>query len=318
MSKSYGYCFTWNNYPAEEWRPFLEDVFTRKGATYLIAGEEVAPTTGTPHIQGYIYFPTQRLESAIIKLQKASATHIAWAKAKGTAEQNKTYCTKEGKNILEKGELPKQGKRTDIIGLKRKILDGQDAADLFEEHTEDVLKYGRMINELSYQFLCRKRQALGYIKKNIIIHWGKSGKNKTRTAFEQIGNNLDVVLIGRTTTGFWWNRYHTQKVVILDDFRCDIPLNELLRITDGYPIDVQGHCCLKPLLAETIYLTSNTDPKTWYHNVDEDSREALFRRIDKIVWFPQEGEQRVIQLDRANNIVDYDINPPAMLIPHQD
>lgn len=41
------YVFTWNNYPAN-YATILDSI----AATYIVAGEEVAPTTLTPHLQG--------------------------------------------------------------------------------------------------------------------------------------------------------------------------------------------------------------------------------------------------------------------------
>lgn len=43
--------FTWNNYPPN-YRTILDAIECR----YICWGEEVAPTTGTPHLQGFIAF----------------------------------------------------------------------------------------------------------------------------------------------------------------------------------------------------------------------------------------------------------------------
>ncbi len=40
----------WNNYP-EDWEVKLKAITCLK---YVIAGKEIAPTTGTPHLQMYI------------------------------------------------------------------------------------------------------------------------------------------------------------------------------------------------------------------------------------------------------------------------
>jgi len=46
-AKARGWLFTWNNYP-DTYRAALDELECR----YVCAGEEVAPTTGTPHLQG--------------------------------------------------------------------------------------------------------------------------------------------------------------------------------------------------------------------------------------------------------------------------
>lgn len=45
--RSRGWCFTWNNYPPN-YRLLLDAINCR----YIIAGQELAPNTGTPHLQG--------------------------------------------------------------------------------------------------------------------------------------------------------------------------------------------------------------------------------------------------------------------------
>lgn len=47
--------FTWNNYPGI-WKDTLNLLFVNFDAEYMIAEEEIAPSTGTKHIQGYIRF----------------------------------------------------------------------------------------------------------------------------------------------------------------------------------------------------------------------------------------------------------------------
>ena len=61
---------------------------------YLLAGKEVAPTTGHIHAQMYVQFPFSRLPS----IKKLCGAHIE--KCKASPEQNIIYC-KKGKDIIE-------------------------------------------------------------------------------------------------------------------------------------------------------------------------------------------------------------------------
>eukprot|EP00962_Isochrysis_galbana_P034701 scaffold11793_cov138-Isochrysis_galbana.AAC.1 len=55
-----------------------------------MAGREVAPTTGTPHIQGFVNFP-DRLRPLSLGLPK----EIHWEKQRGSKKQNMAYCGKD-------------------------------------------------------------------------------------------------------------------------------------------------------------------------------------------------------------------------------
>ena len=46
--------FTINNYKRE----FIQQILDIPKVKYVVIGEEVAPTTGTEYLQGYIYFET--------------------------------------------------------------------------------------------------------------------------------------------------------------------------------------------------------------------------------------------------------------------
>ena len=53
--KARSYILTWNNYP-----PDYLDRFRSCGAKYYCVGEEVAPTTGTPHLQCFVQFANSK------------------------------------------------------------------------------------------------------------------------------------------------------------------------------------------------------------------------------------------------------------------
>ena len=85
MERSRAYVFTLNNYTEED-EKYLQEVLQCR---YIIYGRETAPETGTPHLQGYVYFNSARPFNAVRKLRK---WHIE--KAKGDALQNGEYVKK--------------------------------------------------------------------------------------------------------------------------------------------------------------------------------------------------------------------------------
>lgn len=117
------WCFTINNYTAEHEQE-LKGLYDSGVVKYMVYGREIAPETGTPHLQGYLNFGTSRKRMSTVKnlCSALNASHLEAARGNGTS--NKKYCTKGG-DFEEFGELINQGKRSDLEDLKEAIQDGE-------------------------------------------------------------------------------------------------------------------------------------------------------------------------------------------------
>lgn len=99
MNGSLHACFTLNNYTEESERTIQE--YARRGkCSYLIYGREVAPTTLTPHLQGYIQWASKTRWAALSKQWKACFTT-----SRGSSEDNVKYCSKEDASPWSYGQL---------------------------------------------------------------------------------------------------------------------------------------------------------------------------------------------------------------------
>lgn len=261
-TKARGWCFTLNNY--------TEDDVTRlqqpnEAVAYICFGKEIAPSTGTPHLQGYVFLCNPRGMSGVKKLIGKTA-HIAYAN--GTPDDNVKYCSKEG-DFYERGERPQQGKRTDLVEIRDKVLKGE--TNLYEiAQTVSSYQGLRMAEGLS-KYVKAPAQCVK------VVHWyyGPTGTGKSKLAFELAGE--DYWVSGKD--GKWYDGYWGQKVAIFDDFRGDFcPLHTLLRLTDRYPYRVEvkgGSIWFNP---KTIIITSTYSPYECYSQVPE-SIQQLMRRI---------------------------------------
>lgn len=92
--------FTLNNYTEEDIETLAMLSWKVK---YLVYGEEVAPTTGTPHLQGFVIFLSNKRKKAVCK---ALGGHVWCAKTKGTAWEAARYCWKDDKQFKEYGVRP--------------------------------------------------------------------------------------------------------------------------------------------------------------------------------------------------------------------
>lgn len=259
--KHRAYCFTLNNWTNEEFESIKNIKYK-----YIILGDELSPTTNTRHIQGYICFSNPISFSSIKK--KIPRAHIEVSA--GTAEQNRTYCSKEN-TLFEDGEIPKkQGSRTDL-----------------EEIKEIIKTTGKMsevvLHATSYQSIKVAEQILKYHepkrnwKPNVKWYYGATGTGKSLTAYDTLENPYYC-----TGSAKWWDGYDAHENVIIDDFRENFcKMDTLLRLLDRYPCSVEVKGSMRQFLAKNIVITSPYHPREIYKHTDEDISQ-LIRRIDEI------------------------------------
>jgi len=247
-SKHRSYCFTINNFTASDWFGVKQLV---PKSQYLICGEEVAPTTGTPHLQGYV-----RLIEAITF--NKMATHLPRASiqvAKGTDDQNKAYCSKECKNVLESGTPSQQGRRTDIIDLAQKIKEYKLTVEqIMFDYPDIYIKYSRSLEKM-----CAAVAVPRVEKPTVVWIWGLAGTGKTRYV-----NDLHTDLYPKDNT-MWWDGYKQQEAIIIDDFDNTIPYRTLLRILDRYTYQGQIKGGYTQINSPYIYITCEYPPEHYWH-----------------------------------------------------
>lgn len=147
MSQSRAFCFTWNN-PTAASLLTLADIADSPLCQYLVFGRETAPTTGTVHLQGYVAFSSRRRFDVVCALLTPAHVEIA----RGSAQVNRTYCTKDG-DFVEHGSIPTdlgQGRRTDIDRYLEylRTFDGfPTVKDIMLAHPELYLRYSKILLE---------------------------------------------------------------------------------------------------------------------------------------------------------------------------
>lgn len=270
---------TWNNPPPNAVHKLTES----PGQQYTILGGETAPSTGTPHIQGYIRWARQKSFAQV----KALAPSAHWERAKGDDLANFDYCSK--KTILyESGERPQQGKRNDIHEVRLMLREGGTMEDVVNNATSlQAVRFGELFLRYSSPRIREERPIVKWI-------WGPTKTGKSYMAHQEAQNpwwsNKDLT---------WWEGYHGQKHVIIDDFRGSFcPLQELLRILDRYPYKVmyKGGSC--ELLATHIWITSCVPPEQAYPGCNE-RIDQLTRRIASVIHLTKQYEEPLKQADPA-------------------
>lgn len=265
--------FTLNNYTPEDCEKFI-NFKDNKQIKYFICGKEIAPTTGTPHIQGYIHFVNAKTREQTRKFISLRA-HLK--KAKGEDVHNQAYCSKE--NLLcEYGTPAQPGKRNDLTQL-RELVNNNVRID-------DVVSQCTNYQQIRYTELLFKYKKMPPKQKRVIKwYYGISGTGKTYTAIEE--SNEDYYITMNTLK--WWDGYTGQKYIIIDELRANTcEFQTLLRLLDMYPYRIEtkgGSMWIQPTTTHII-ITSSQSPRDMYIFKDEELRQLL-RRIDEIKEFTE-------------------------------
>lgn len=199
--KTRAWAFTINN-PADT----DEELIRNSGAQYYVFGREIGKENGTPHLQGYLYYKSQKA----FKPLKKMIPRAHWEPRKGSHEQLRDYCMKEG-NYEEGGVPPKTD--TDRGQMeKQRYADALVAAKegRFEDIPADL--YTRHYN--TYKKIHKEHQKVPDDIPEFDFHWywGPTGTGKSRQARKE---NPGAYIKGPHK---WWDGFVDQPCVIIDEW----------------------------------------------------------------------------------------------------
>lgn len=201
------------------------------------------------------------------------------------------YTDKKGKKHIgihydktneEYGDMPeeKPGRRTDIIELYELIKDGCSNYEIMEYnpkymlHMDKVDKARQTIREEEYKDTWRNLQVT-YI-------YGITGAGKTRGVMEKYGySNVYRV----TDYEHPFDSYKGQDVVIFEEFRSSLKIDDMLKYLDGYPVELPARYMNRIACFTKVYIISNIDIREQYPNIQEYQKEtwnAFLRRIHNV------------------------------------
>lgn len=277
--KSTAWCFTENN-------PRRTNLFPHglpDGVRYIVYQLERGEQ-GTPHLQGYIHLQRQQRMSWLKGLKQRTVEgeeytvfeRAHFIAAKGSAAQNKAYCTKtEGRveGPWELGEQPKgQGQRTDLEAAAKILIETGDinAIDrtVLMMHPSGCMKLASLAK-------CPRRENM-----KIITIIGRTGIGKSYSVHDMCP---DVYVIQVGNSGLWWDGYTGQKAILFEEYKGQVQLQKMLQILDPYPLRLEIKGGSVPARFDLVFITSNSTPDKWYKNEGGDRDEemkALARRLD--------------------------------------
>lgn len=255
-----------------------------KGVNYIGWQVETCPTTGRKHCQAWAYSEKPQRFTAWKKAFPGA--HIE--RMHGTFAQNDNYCSKTTSGTLkELGTRPMEnGKKRVLLQIKEEIEAGERVSKLQknDQYFEPILRYERGLRD--YERRLRQEKAIddGYKPKTVTVLIGSAGSGKTKYVYDQ--HDGHSVYTMPKNDGRWFGTYDGQPVVLFDDVGPGdiMPITTFLRITDGYPIEVEVKGGFTPWIPTHIYITSNRAINEWWPDMTPEHYMAIQRRVSSIIY----------------------------------
>lgn len=301
-TKSRKWCFTLNNPPDVPAEAIYGDDWI---VEYLVVGYEIAPTTGTPHHQGYVRFANPRAFGGVRKL----LPEAHWEAVKGTEAQNFDYCSKDRQIILECGtrEVPaddpepdksKQGKRNDIKRVREMVAAGCGMRQI----TMVTNSYQAM---KCADLLLRYHETKRDWKPEVTWIYGPTATGKTAYA-RALADPDNVWFSGRD--GKWFEGYDAHEDVIFDDVRADFcEFHIWLRLLDRYPYRIEIKGSSREFLARRIWITSSQSPESMFASRKGEDLRQLLRRLTRVIHVAAPGVAEEVLQDGATLPIKFPI-----------
>jgi hypothetical protein len=262
---------------------------------YLCFGEEVGES-GTPHLQGYIELFKPMRKRALKRLLGTNRVHVEKARMNG--ETNRNYCAKlreedETPNevFYEIGELGRQGRRTDLEGIREMVRNGATDLEIADTHFAQWVRYRASI--AAYRSLMNvpvttsnyslatfpeswRQMADSMRWTKCPILWGPPGIGKTQLALAMVGRALLVSHIEDLKS---FNPANHDGIVFDDMSFTHMPISTQIHLVD-LDFDRSIHCrygnVIIPKGTKRIFTTNEDEGRIF----DLSSNYGVKRRVE--------------------------------------
>lgn len=250
---------------------------------YIYQPEEA----GRLHIQGFAQFIDATRMSSAKRVIGMGLVSPHMEPMKGTVDEAIDYCQKED-TFAEHDQLVRvmrgtpvsTGQRKDLEQLAAAVVDrSMSVRDVAEQCPGQFVRFHRGLQALA------DLVSLPYSggAKEVSVYYGPTGTGKTMKAFT---DHPDAYFWGPEQNK-WFQGYAGQDVCIMDEFRGQLPLGFILRLTDRYPMIVEMKGSSTQFVSSRIIFCSPAHPKHWYQSLNKSDGkiDQLLRRITEVKWF---------------------------------
>lgn len=287
LKRARGWVFTvWTDKKDDMVGYLLDHVQRDEKIEYAIFGHEISPTTGTKHLQGYVYWTNAVTGKGAQKRLGLSHGEFHAEAQRGTHAQASDYCKKEGNIAFVHGDIPDPADRAesawDYILLM--IEDGKSDFEIMKAYPAHFARCKAGITAIRSELAFQKVGEFRDVQVTYI--WGETGTGKTRSILESADHPSDVYKVVDYKHPF--DNYRGQSIILFDEFRSSIRLEHMLNYIDGYIVELPCRYHNKVAMWDKVYIVSNIPMEEQFPSFQDynasigkkQSWDAWLRRID--------------------------------------
>lgn len=303
MPQSRKWQLTINN-PAEKGithETLKESLAKFSGMLYWCMCDETG-SEGTYHTHVYFVLRTPTVHTVVDN----RFPNIHRENVKGTSQQNRDYVRKDGEKygkqpdgsyhytdgsgkvhtgvnyastFEEWGEMPqeRQGKSKDVEKIYALIKDGASNLEIIDAVPSGMLNIEKI--ERTRSMLRDTQFASSWRELQTTYIFGRTGAGKTRSVMDRYGyQNCYRV----TDYKHPFDTYDGQDVLILEEYRSQFKIADILNYLDGYPLLLPCRYFNRQACYTKVFIISNIPLEDQYKSVTQESRSAFLRRIHQV------------------------------------
>ncbi len=276
--------YRWTFFPPDDydiWGLIQPDQFKS-----IVFQQEICPDTGRFHYQGFFrLFRPYRVRGAQKLLHPTIKMNMQVPD--GNDYENYLYCTKEETRVMdttwyEYGVFSdEQGHRQDLEDIGNQIIEGVPMYEIAVDRPGHYIRYHSGMLSLA-SLVESQFPVVRQAEFTLII--GPTGSGKTTWCRENFPNAFWPT---KATSEMWWDGYHGQRTIIIDNFaRGFMSFIDLCRLLDNPPLRLKIHHGFVYWKASTtkLIITSNVKIEDWYIFEGYDYKE-IKRRFHNVIHF---------------------------------
>ncbi|WP_051600858.1 hypothetical protein [Eubacterium sp. AB3007] len=283
---------------------------------------------GTLHVHIYIHSENPRRFSTM----KMTFPRAHIEKALGSPAEIRDYIKKDGKwkdsekaetsipgTFRELGKIPTPG-ASRSNNKNQKLLEditaGKSTAEIIKDSPDYIFKIN-CINTAREELLNTDHQN-SFRDVTVYYVYGATGTGKTYSIY-QCYDAKDICRItdypDRNKVRF--DAYMGQKVLVLEEFRSEIPISSMLNYLDRYPLKLPARYYDRQACFTTVIITSNIPLEEQYlaiQDVQPETWRALIRRINYVRHYNRNGviDDYTISADPSGKIIYHPLLRPGV------